>query len=89
MPDAALVKAMKGPQSATSSAPAASGGAKHAGAREFRDPQAAREAGRYENPIASREAILQLLAAADGPLSAEALAQELDLAEPDRFDALN
>ena len=54
----------------------------------FDDPFAAREAGRYENPIASREAILQLLAAADGPLSAEALAERLQLTEPDRFDAL-
>ncbi|TKR32859.1 ribonuclease R [Luteimonas gilva] len=54
----------------------------------FDDPFAAREAGRYENPIASREAILQLLAAADGPLSAEALAERLQLTAPDRFDAL-
>ena len=90
MPDAALVKAMKGPQHPRGpDASAAAGGAQRPATREFRDPQAAREAGRYENPIASREAILQLLAAADGPLSAEALAQELDLAAPDRFDALN
>lgn len=54
----------------------------------YNDPHAAREAGRYENPIASREAILQLLAAADGPLSAEALAEQLSLTAPDRFDAL-
>ncbi|MCL1633181.1 ribonuclease R [Luteimonas sp. SX5] len=54
----------------------------------YNDPHAAREAGRYENPIASREAILQLLAAADGPLSAEALAEQLALTAPDRFDAL-
>ncbi|TWI04894.1 ribonuclease R [Luteimonas cucumeris] len=54
----------------------------------FSDPQAAREAGRYENPIASREAILQLLAAADGPLSADALAEQLQLTAADRFDAL-
>ena len=54
----------------------------------LQDPHAAREAGRYDNPIASREAILQLLADADGPQSAEALAQQLQLTEPDRFDAL-
>ncbi|WP_407351312.1 ribonuclease R [Luteimonas sp. R10] len=54
----------------------------------FVDPQADREADRYANPIASREAILQLLAEADGPQTAEELAQRLDLTAPDRFDAL-
>ncbi len=57
-------------------------------ARAIEDPQAAREAGRYENPIASREAILQLLSDADGPLDADALATTLDLTEPDRAEAL-
>ena len=52
------------------------------------DPHAAREAARYEQPIASREMILQVLAAADGPIDADALAQKLALTEPDRFDAL-
>jgi ribonuclease R len=52
------------------------------------DPHAEREALRYENPIASREAILALLADADGPLDAEQIAQRLQLAAPDRFDAL-
>ncbi|HEY0310831.1 MAG TPA: VacB/RNase II family 3'-5' exoribonuclease, partial [Luteimonas sp.] len=52
------------------------------------DPQADREAGRYENPIASREMILQVLAAHDGPMDAQALAEKLALTEPDRFDAL-
>src|SRR5690606_31463760 len=52
------------------------------------DPHAAREAGRYENPIASREAILQLLVDADGPQSAQSLAERLKLTEPDRFEAL-
>ncbi|HET9048230.1 MAG TPA: ribonuclease R [Chiayiivirga sp.] len=52
------------------------------------DPWAEREARRYENPIASREAILALLAKAPGPLSAEELAQVLDLTAPDRFDPL-
>ncbi|MBJ6980480.1 ribonuclease R [Luteimonas sp. MC1572] len=55
----------------------------------FQDPQAAREAGRYEHPIASREAILQVLAAADGPMDAAALAERLGLLEPHRADALD
>nr|WP_242112242.1 ribonuclease R [Luteimonas aquatica] len=52
------------------------------------DPHAAREAERYERPIASREAILQLLAEADGPQTTQALAERLQLTEPDRFEAL-
>ncbi|MDH5823103.1 ribonuclease R [Luteimonas sp. RD2P54] len=52
------------------------------------DPQADREASRYANPIASREAILQRLADADGPQSAGELSEQLGLTEPDRFDAL-
>ena len=59
-----------------------------AGPGGLHDPHAAREAGRYDNPIASREAILQLMADADGPQSAEDLARQLQLTEPDRFDAL-
>jgi ribonuclease R len=54
-----------------------------------RDPHAAREAARYEQPIASREMILQLLAANDGPMEADALAEKLALTAPDRFDALS
>lgn len=53
------------------------------------DPHAGREAARYENPIASREAILQLLSDAPGPQTAEALAEQLGLTEPARFEALN
>ena len=52
------------------------------------DPHAAREASRYEQPIASREMILAVLAASDGPMDADALAQRLGLTAPDRFDAL-
>ncbi|WP_417472949.1 ribonuclease R [Luteimonas mephitis] len=70
-------------------------GAAHAGAARpaggrggVHDPHAEREAGRYENPIASREAILQLLVDADGPQSAQSLAERLQLTEPERFDAL-
>jgi ribonuclease R len=53
-----------------------------------RDPHAAREAQRYAQPIASREMILQVLAANDGPMDADALAQRLALTAPDRFEAL-
>ncbi|GAA4866462.1 ribonuclease R [Luteimonas vadosa] len=52
------------------------------------DPHAAREAGRYENPIASREAILQLLDAADGPQTVDKIAEILELTAPDRAEAL-
>lgn len=69
------------PASRGAHAPARSGGG-------FHDPYAAREAARYEQPIASREVILQVLAQADGPMPGEALAERLGLAAPDRFDAL-
>lgn len=52
------------------------------------DPHAKREAARYERPIASREMILQLLASADGPLPLDAIAERLDITEPDRAEAL-
>src|SRR5688572_15183795 len=54
-----------------------------------RDPNAAREAARYQQPIASREMLLRILEANDGPRDADALAQKLALTEPDRFDALS
>ena len=54
-----------------------------------RDPHAAREAQRYADPIASREAILQLLADAAEPMDADALARQLGLTAPDRRDALD
>jgi ribonuclease R len=76
LPDAGLARAM-GPGRAVA---AADGG--------MPDPQAAREAARYEQPIASREMILQVLAAHDGPMDVEALASKLALAAPDRLDAL-
>lgn len=53
------------------------------------DPHAAREAERYAEPIASREAIMQVLAAADGPMDADALATHLKLVAPDRREALD
>ncbi|SDQ45518.1 ribonuclease R [Pseudoxanthomonas sp. CF125] len=55
---------------------------------KFSDPHAAREAERYADPIASREAILGVLSAAEGPQTAEDLAAKLELTAPDRFDAL-
>lgn len=54
-----------------------------------RDPHHAREAARYDQPIASREMLLRILEANDGPMTADALAQKLALTEPDRFEALS
>ena len=53
------------------------------------DPFADREAARYEQPIASRELITDTLAGHDGPMDAQALAERLGLAAPDRFEALS
>lgn len=55
----------------------------------FHDPHAEREARRYAEPIASREAILGVLAASEGPLTAETLADKLGLAGAERLEALN
>ncbi|MFZ7097077.1 ribonuclease R [Luteimonas dalianensis] len=52
------------------------------------DPHAEREAGRYENPIPSREAILAALSEAEGPQKSEEIAALLGLTAPDRFEAL-
>src|SRR3546814_1494691 len=87
MPDAAAGGKPSRHDKQAAAKPAA-GKPKAGGQGGFHDPHAAREAGRYENPIASREAILQLLVDADGPQSADALAEQLQLTEPDRFDAL-
>jgi ribonuclease R len=54
----------------------------------FVDPHAGREASRYEKPIASREAILSLLAASKGPQTVENIAQALEVADAERLDAL-
>ncbi|WP_447940174.1 ribonuclease R [Pseudoxanthomonas mexicana] len=58
-------------------------------AGRFVDPHAQREAQRYDQPIASREAILGFLEAAEGPQTAEEIAGPLSLDAPDRFDALS
>ncbi len=47
--------------------------------RSTKDPQAAREAQRYEFPVPSREAILDYLAQTDEPLSYRALAAGLEV----------
>jgi ribonuclease R len=52
------------------------------------DPHAEREAARYENPIPSREVILDLLAAADRPLEHNHIAASLGLGDPEQIDAL-
>ncbi|MCB1689309.1 MAG: ribonuclease R [Halioglobus sp.] len=52
------------------------------------DPHAAREAERYDNPIPSREVILQLLAEAEKPLDHADIANALALKEPEQVDAL-
>ncbi len=52
------------------------------------DPYAAREAGRYEKPIASREAIIAFLEQAGQLLTAERIAESLGLTAPPDFDAL-
>ena len=52
------------------------------------DPHAAREAARYDNPIPSREVILDLLHEAESPLDQEGIATRLSLHEPEDLDAL-
>ncbi len=53
-----------------------------------RDPYAAREAAKYENPIPSRELILDLLAHVGKPLSRDQISQEFQLESPDQLEAL-
>jgi ribonuclease R len=60
-----------------------------AGAHGRPDPHAGREAEKYDQPITSRESILEFLSDSDGPLSAEEIARALKLTAPDRFDALS
>ena len=52
------------------------------------DPHAARENGRYEYPIPSREVILALLEAADAPLAFAGIAEDLGLSGERDLDAL-
>ena len=52
------------------------------------DPHAEREAANYENPIPSREVILELLSEAEKPLDHTHIAKSLNLAEPEQLEAL-
>lgn len=52
------------------------------------DPFAAREAEKYDNPIPSREYINQILEAAPGPMTHEALCELLNLTDEDSIEAL-
>ncbi|HEY4560002.1 MAG TPA: ribonuclease R, partial [Lysobacter sp.] len=63
-------------------------GRRGAGGAPTVDPQAAREAARYEKPIASREMILHLLAASDGPLPMDVIAEQLGIHDDERLEAL-
>ncbi|MFV8819176.1 ribonuclease R [Haliea sp. E17] len=52
------------------------------------DPHAEREAAKYDNPIPSRELILEVLTQAKRPLSHSKLCKKLDLASEEQQDAL-
>ncbi len=54
----------------------------------WQDPHASREADRYENPIPSRELILETLEEAGKPLTGEQLQGVFGLFEPEREEAL-
>ena len=53
-----------------------------------KDPYAAREASRYENPIPSREYLLDLLRESVGPLTHKEICRELGLQDEDAVEAL-
>jgi len=52
------------------------------------DPHAEREAAKYDNPIPSRELILEVLQDANRPLNHDKLCKKLALASPEQIDAL-
>lgn len=52
------------------------------------DPHASREAQKYDNPIVSREVILEYLESADGPMSHSALCRVFKLTDDDSIEAL-
>ncbi|HEC20598.1 MAG TPA: ribonuclease R [Gammaproteobacteria bacterium] len=56
--------------------------------KSVRDPHAEREAQKYENPIASRELILETLTAAGEPMTWQQLAEVLDLHDEEQTIAL-
>lgn len=57
---------------------------KHADSRRHSDPQAAREAGRYENPLPSRELIVEVMVEAGVPLEEKDLLRTLDIGRDER-----
>lgn len=54
----------------------------------IQDPNAAQEAAKYENPVASRDALLMLLEQAGRPLTHENVVEALAETDPDRIEAL-
>ena len=56
--------------------------------RVHNDPNQAREAEKYDNPIPSREYILDILDKAPGPMTHEALCEVLNLNDEDSIEAL-
>jgi ribonuclease R len=56
--------------------------------KKIKDPHAKREAKKYDNPIASREFILDLLAEKGSPLHYDQLAAALHLETDEQFEAL-
>ena len=58
------------------------------GRRRRHDPHARREASRYEQPIASRELILEIIAEAGSPINRESLAETLEIHDDTGQEAL-
>ena len=58
------------------------------GMRRRHDPHAGREASRYEQPIASRELILEVIAEAGSPINRDAVARVLDIHDDTGQEAL-
>ncbi len=56
--------------------------------RSAKDPHAAREAAKYDNPIPSREYILDILASAPGPMQQRELEEKLGLKGDNQQEAL-
>ncbi len=78
----------RGPKPFEGERAAGSGRAVDARYGDRTDRHADREAQRYDQPIASREAIAELLSDSPGPQNAEEIAKALDLTAPDRYEAL-
>jgi len=79
-----------GKPSGAKPAHAAKGGPRGAkGSHGRSDPHADREAAKYAQPIISREALMEFLSEAPGPMQVEEIARALKLTEADRLDALS